>query len=97
MIPVAVGSGVELRQTVQVITRYTMQVTSCALSTFWKVKMANRSNWVPLLVTVKFKVIADLKEFIAGVRKCQTMPYQDPGAPQAVGGLCMYDFSVGGR
>jgi hypothetical protein len=97
MIPVAVGSGVELRQTVQVITRYTMQVTSCVLSTFWKVKIASRSNWVPLLVTVKFKVIADLKEFIAGVRNCPTMPYQDPGAPQAVGGLCMDDFLVDGR
>jgi hypothetical protein len=43
------------------------------LSTFWNVKMAKRSNWVPLLVTVKFKVI----------------PAHEPAGPQSVGGLGM--------
>jgi hypothetical protein len=48
------------------------------ISTFWNVKIPSRSNWVPLLVTVKFKVT----------------PAHEPGAPQSVGGLVLHDFSA---
>jgi len=41
------------------------------LSTFWKVKTPSLSNWVPLEVTVKLRVMAA----------------HDPGGPQFVGGL----------
>lgn len=50
-----VGSGVDVRQ----------------ISTFWNVKMPKRSNWVPLEVTVKLRLI----------------PAHEPGSPQSVGGL----------
>src|ERR1700722_7918912 len=43
------------------------------LSTFWNVNIPSLSYWVPLEVTVKFKL----------------MPAQEPGVPQLVGGLLM--------
>lgn len=68
-----VGSGVDVRQTMMLVNICIF--LSCKsrnpLSTFWKVNTPSLSYWVPLLVTVKFRLI----------------PAQLPTAPQSVGGL----------
>jgi len=70
-----VGSGVEVRQTTSQIwmslSNSLERGKPSLLSTFWKVKIPSLSNWVPLEVTVKLRVMAA----------------QDPGGPQSVGGL----------
>jgi hypothetical protein len=68
------GSGVEVRHTVEGVRNIKGRIyrgRADRLSTFWKVKIPRRSNCLPLLVTVKLRLI----------------PVQDPGAPQSVGGL----------
>ena len=69
------GSAVEVRQTSKGIgwLRNQTKLKANSLSTFWKEKVAKRSNWVPFDVT-----------FIS-----MLTPAQEPAGPQSVGGLSL--------
>jgi uncharacterized membrane protein len=73
MIPSLVGSAVDVRQTAGTISvvHITEDIYICILSVLPRVMMARRSYWVPLLVTVRFRVTAA----------------HEPGAPHAAGGV----------